>query len=221
MHSIWAACSHRRAPCWPSRSCIAGRRDPVHTDGPALPERTDWCGHLTTWTILQHDGPDHIGLLCNARPPPPPPGQQRALFTSDCASTVAKFLVEQSKVFPLFCHCRPSSLETLPFVAVCPSRCLRQCLVFAVCLSVAEFLVTDPAMQAAVEWVSYAGLPDSKYHGLAKKYTPKGAGAVFTVGLKGGYEAGARPSQHGLSSKKMTLVTSDCGATRYLSIRWP
>ena len=28
-------------------------------------------------------------------------------------------------------------------------------------------------------------------------------------------------SQHGLSSKNMTLITSDCGATRYLSIKWP
>ncbi|HJX86962.1 MAG TPA: PLP-dependent transferase, partial [Gemmatimonadales bacterium] len=28
------------------------------------------------------------------------------------------------------------------------------------------------------------------YHNLAKKYVPKGAGSVFTFGLKGGYEAG-------------------------------
>ena len=35
---------------------------------------------------------------------------------------------EQSTTVPLFCHCRSSSLETLPFIAVCPSSCLRQCL---------------------------------------------------------------------------------------------
>ncbi|MCW8835850.1 MAG: O-acetylhomoserine aminocarboxypropyltransferase [Rhodospirillales bacterium] len=51
---------------------------------------------------------------------------------------------------------------------------------------VAEFLRDHPA----VSWVSYAGLPDSPYHGLAKKYLPKGPGAVFTCGLKGGYDAG-------------------------------
>lgn len=41
-----------------------------------------------------------------------------------------------------------------------------------------------------VAWVSYAGLPSSRYHALARRYCPNGAGAVFTFGLKGGYEAG-------------------------------
>lgn len=42
----------------------------------------------------------------------------------------------------------------------------------------------------AVSWVSYPGLPGDRYHALAQRYCPKGAGAVFTFGLKGGYEAG-------------------------------
>jgi O-acetylhomoserine (thiol)-lyase len=41
-----------------------------------------------------------------------------------------------------------------------------------------------------VAWVSYAGLPGDRYHGLQQTYSPKGAGAVFTFGLKGGYDAG-------------------------------
>jgi O-acetylhomoserine (thiol)-lyase len=53
---------------------------------------------------------------------------------------------------------------------------------------VAEFLSTHPA----VEWVNYAGLPGSKYHALAKKYLPRGAGAVFTFGVKGGFDAGVK-----------------------------
>jgi O-acetylhomoserine (thiol)-lyase len=53
---------------------------------------------------------------------------------------------------------------------------------------VAEYLVNHPA----VAWVNYAGLPTNKYHALAKKYLPKGAGSVFTFGLRGGYEAGVR-----------------------------
>jgi len=44
----------------------------------------------------------------------------------------------------------------------------------------------------AVDWVSYAGLASSPYNDLAKKYLPKGAGAVFTFGLKGGFEAGVK-----------------------------
>jgi O-acetylhomoserine (thiol)-lyase len=52
----------------------------------------------------------------------------------------------------------------------------------------AEFLAGHPR----VAWVSYAGLKDSPFHALARKYLPKGAGAVFTFGVKGGYEAGIK-----------------------------
>jgi O-acetylhomoserine (thiol)-lyase len=53
---------------------------------------------------------------------------------------------------------------------------------------VAEFLHEHPA----VSWVNYPGLPDSPYHSLARKYLPKGPGAIFTFGIKGGREAGRR-----------------------------
>jgi O-acetylhomoserine (thiol)-lyase len=53
-------------------------------------------------------------------------------------------------------------------------------------LAVAEHL----AAHSAVSWVSYAGLPGNRYHELAKRYCPKGAGGVFTFGVRGGYEAG-------------------------------
>ena len=43
-----------------------------------------------------------------------------------------------------------------------------------------------------VKWVKYPGLKSSPYHALAKKYTPKGPGAVFSFGIKGGYEAGRK-----------------------------
>jgi O-acetylhomoserine (thiol)-lyase len=41
-----------------------------------------------------------------------------------------------------------------------------------------------------VGWVSYAGLPSDPHHALMQQYAPKGAGAVMTFGLKGGYDAG-------------------------------
>ncbi len=53
---------------------------------------------------------------------------------------------------------------------------------------VAEFLDGHPR----VAWVSYAGLPSSPYHALARKYLPRGAGSVFTFGVKGGYAAGVK-----------------------------
>ena len=52
--------------------------------------------------------------------------------------------------------------------------------------TVAEFLEGHEK----VAWVSYAGLPSSPCFSLAQKYVPKGAGSVFTFGVKGGYEAG-------------------------------
>ncbi len=55
-------------------------------------------------------------------------------------------------------------------------------------LRVARHLERHPQ----VTWVSYAGLPSSPYHALARKYMPLGAGAVFTFGVKGGYEAGIK-----------------------------
>ncbi len=44
----------------------------------------------------------------------------------------------------------------------------------------------------AVREVSYAGLPSSPWYGLKERICPKGAGALFTFALKGGYEACVR-----------------------------
>jgi O-acetylhomoserine (thiol)-lyase len=52
-------------------------------------------------------------------------------------------------------------------------------------LKVANFLNDH----GQVSWVTYTGLPSSPYHQLAKKYSPRGFGAVFTFGVKGGYDA--------------------------------
>jgi O-acetylhomoserine (thiol)-lyase len=55
-------------------------------------------------------------------------------------------------------------------------------------VAVAEFLVDHEC----VEWVSYAGLPDSPWYDRAKRYLPDGAGAVFAFGVKGGRAAGVK-----------------------------
>lgn len=55
-------------------------------------------------------------------------------------------------------------------------------------LAVAQYL----AGHKLVEWVSYPGLPGHRDHALAKKYLPKGAGAIFTFGIKGGLTAGKK-----------------------------
>ncbi len=53
-------------------------------------------------------------------------------------------------------------------------------------LQVAQFLKAHPA----VSWVRYPGLPDDPSYALAQRYLPRGNGAIFTFGVKGGYEAG-------------------------------
>ncbi len=53
---------------------------------------------------------------------------------------------------------------------------------------IVEFLKSHPR----VSWVSYPSLPDNKYYPLAQKYLPKGAGSIFTFGIKGGVEAGKK-----------------------------
>ena len=53
-------------------------------------------------------------------------------------------------------------------------------------LAVARHLMDHPK----VSWVNYAGLEGNPTHELQRRYAPEGAGAVFTFGLAGGYEAG-------------------------------
>ncbi|MCX5521017.1 O-acetylhomoserine aminocarboxypropyltransferase [Kaistia defluvii] len=76
--------------------------------------------------------------------------------------------------------------------------------------AVAEYLIDHPA----VAWVSYAGLPGDRYHNLARRYVPKGAGAVLTFGLKGGYDAGVKV----VSTVKLFSHLANIGDTRSLII---
>jgi O-acetylhomoserine (thiol)-lyase len=55
-------------------------------------------------------------------------------------------------------------------------------------LKVASFLEGHPA----VSWVNYPGLPSSPTHELAKKYLPRGQGAILGFGIRGGVEAGIK-----------------------------
>jgi O-acetylhomoserine (thiol)-lyase len=77
-------------------------------------------------------------------------------------------------------------------------------------LKVASFL----SGHELVEWVSYPGLESDRYHALAQRYTPKGAGAVFTFGLKGGYEAGVKL----VSNLQLFSHLANIGDTRSLVI---
>jgi len=77
-------------------------------------------------------------------------------------------------------------------------------------LEVARWLESRPE----VAWVSYAGLEGNRYHGLMQRVCPKGAGAVFTFGLKGGYDAGVGM----VSGVKIFSHLANIGDTRSLII---
>ena len=80
---------------------------------------------------------------------------------------------------PMNAYLLLQGVETLPL------RMERHC---SNALAVASFLESQPK----VAWVSYAGLESSPYRALARKYLPGGAGAVFSFGVVGGFEAGVR-----------------------------
>ena len=77
-------------------------------------------------------------------------------------------------------------------------------------LALAQWLEKHPK----VAWVSYAGLPGDRYHALAQRYMGGKGGAVFTFGLKGGYDAGVRI----VSEVKLFSHLANIGDTRSLII---
>jgi O-acetylhomoserine (thiol)-lyase len=52
-------------------------------------------------------------------------------------------------------------------------------------MKLADWLENDPR----VDYVTYAGLASSPYQHLVEKVCPRGAGALFTIAVKGGYES--------------------------------
>ena len=94
-----------------------------------------------------------------------------------------------------------NGIETLPL------RMQRHC---DNAFAVATYLSAHPA----VAWVNYAGLPGNAYNDLQRKICPKGAGAVFTFGLTGGYDAGVKL----VSELKLFSHLANIGDTKSLVI---
>ncbi|MGZ5932972.1 MAG: O-acetylhomoserine aminocarboxypropyltransferase [Rhizomicrobium sp.] len=94
-----------------------------------------------------------------------------------------------------------TGIETLPL------RMQRHC---DNALAVAQWLKKHPK----ISWVNYAGLEGDPSFGLHRTYCPKGAGAVFTFGVKGGYEAGVKI----VNNVKLISHLANVGDTRSLII---
>ncbi len=94
-----------------------------------------------------------------------------------------------------------TGMETLPL------RMQRHC---DNALAVARWLKSHPK----VAWVNYAGLEDDANYALHRIYCPNGAGAVFTFGVKGGYDAGVAL----VNGVKLFSHLANVGDTRSLVI---
>ena len=94
-----------------------------------------------------------------------------------------------------------TGIETLPL------RMRRHC---DNALAVARWLGSD----SRVAWVNYAGLERHSLNAMHRKYCPKGAGAVFTFGLKGGFDAGVKL----VNSVRIFSHLANIGDTRSLII---
>ncbi len=128
----------------------------------------DWKGARHRYKTLVEPNPSYAGMvLAEAFGPMAFAIAARVMGLRDLGPAIA----------PMNAFLILNGIETLPL------RMARHC---ENAVKVASYLERHPA----VAWVNYGGLPSSANNALARKITPKGAGAVFTFGLKGGYEAG-------------------------------
>ena len=152
----------------------------------------DWLKHGQKYSSLTAPRPEYGGLVL---------GETFGNFAFAIACRMLGLRDLGAALSPFNAFQILTGIETLPL------RMQRHC---DNALAVAEHL----AKHSAVSWVSYPGLKNDKYHALAQKYSPKGAGAVFTFGLKGGYEAGVKL----VSNLKLFSHLANVGDTRSLVI---
>ena len=115
---------HRESRSQPPRTCRCTTTQLAGSTSQGSPCRNSRrCGHLTTWTVLQQDGPNHLGLLYNVLP-----GHQMALITSDCAPFQLVFYYHPLWSFLIPCLvcerllCAPVDGRCEP--APAPARCI-------------------------------------------------------------------------------------------------
>ena len=138
----------------------------VIVDGGKFP----WADHPKRFHMLNEPEPSYHGVVyTQALGPAAYIGRARTVplrNTGAAISPMNAFLILQG-------------METLPL------RMERHC---DNALAVANYLNDHDS----VEWVSFAGLPDSPYYELAQKYTNGRPSALLTFGIKGGFEAGVK-----------------------------
>jgi O-acetylhomoserine (thiol)-lyase len=130
----------------------------------------DWLAAKKAYPALQEPNPSYNGMRM---------AETFGNFAFALAARVLGLRDLGPAISPFNAFLILTGIETLPL------RMAKHC---ENALAVATYLSEHPQ----VAWVNYAGLPGNPCHALARKICPKGAGSVFTFGLKGGYEAGVR-----------------------------
>ncbi|MCO5194121.1 MAG: O-acetylhomoserine aminocarboxypropyltransferase/cysteine synthase [Anaerolineae bacterium] len=129
-----------------------------------------WAEHAKRFPMLSTPEPSYHGVVyTEALGPAAFIGRARTVPLRNTGAAISPF-----NAFLIL-----QGLETLPL------RMERHC---DNALAVANWLNKHDA----VEWVSFAGLPDSPYFELAQKYTNGRPSALLTFGVKGGFEAGVK-----------------------------
>lgn len=130
----------------------------------------DWAANAARFPMLNEPDPSYHGVVYTEALGP-------AAYIGRCR--VVPLRNTGAAISPLNAFLVMQGLETLGL------RMERHC---ENAQRVAEHLSGHPQ----VEWVSYAGLPDSPYHALCRKITGGKASGILSFGIKGGKEAGAK-----------------------------
>jgi O-acetylhomoserine (thiol)-lyase len=128
----------------------------------------DWSAKAGKYPMLSTPRPEYSGVVLH---------QTFGNFAFAIACRVLGLRDLGPAIAPMNAFLLLTGIETLPL------RMQRHC---DNALKVATWLKSHPK----IAWVNYAGLSDDPNNALQKRYSPKGAGAVFTFGIKGGLEAG-------------------------------
>lgn len=129
-----------------------------------------WAEHADRFPMLSTPEPSYHGVVyTEALGPAAYIGRARTVPLRNTGSALS----------PLNAFLLLQGIETLPL------RMERHC---DNALAVAKYLKGHDK----VEWINFAGLPESPYYELAKKYTNGRPSALLTFGIKGGFDAGVR-----------------------------
>ena len=129
-----------------------------------------WAEHRQRFPMMSEPEPSYHGLVYTER-------YGKAAYIARCRSVYQR--TTGAILSPLNAFLLLQGIET---VALRIDRHVQNAKI------VAEFLRDDDK----VEWVNYAGFPDSPYYRLARKYLGGRACSLLTFGVKGGFEGGRK-----------------------------